>query len=292
MLVPVAGLVAVAISFTLFHYRHLLDRTPSDIAALQHIAALERENAELSADLSRRSQSVLSDQREIKNLQQQSENEGLRHSGEPARGATEQSSNQRETFMGDAGNQERLSAEVKEEVARSGQQHFNDDAIVQQQLRIAELTNKLRLVSATLDQERQLASAGNDVRELMASRKLHVIDVRDSDANGNPGPAFGRVFFTEGKSLTFYAFDLDRATNAKHNFEVWAAPETGKNAPRSLGFLEADAKTPGRWVLKVENPGLVNQISSVFVTVEPAIDSKQPNGPKLLYAYLGDANHP
>ena len=39
----------------------------------------------------------------------------------------------------------------------------------------------------------------------MAARQLHVIDVRDTDPNGEPANAFGRVFLTEGKSLTFYA---------------------------------------------------------------------------------------
>ena len=66
--------------------------------------------------------------------------------------------------------------------------------------------------------------------------------MHDSDANGNPGPAFGRVFLTENKSLTFYAFDLDGGANVKRNFEVWAVPEAGKNLPRSLGFLHTDRK--------------------------------------------------
>jgi hypothetical protein len=166
--------------------------------------------------------------------------------------------------------------------------------MVEQQARITELTNKLRIASATLDQERQLAAAGKDVRELMASRQLHVIDVRDTDPNGNLSPAFGRVFLTEGKSLTFYAFDLneDRVLNAKRSFQVWAVPEAGKNSPRSLGFLHMDAKAQGRWVLKVDNPELVKEIGSVFVTIEPSAGGKQPSGEKMLYAYLGEANHP
>jgi hypothetical protein len=66
----------------------------------------------------------------------------------------------------------------------------------------------------------------------------------------------------------------------------------GKNSARSLGFLRLDAKSQERWVLNVENPELVKQISSVFVTVEPAGGGQQPDGQKMLYAYLGDANHP
>ena len=128
----------------------------------------------------------------------------------------------------------------------------------------------------------------------MAARQLHVIDVRDTDPNGNPDQAFGRVFLTEGKSLTFYAFDLneDRVVNAKRSFQVWAVPQAEKNSARSLGFMHVDAKAQGRWVLRVENPELVKEISSVFITVEPAAGGKQPSGQKMLYADLGAANHP
>ena len=52
-----------------------------------------------------------------------------------------------------------------------------------------------------------------------------------------------------------------------------------------------DTKAQGRWVMKVDNPELVGKINSVFVTVEPAAGGKQPSGQKMLYAYLGEANH-
>jgi len=61
---------------------------------------------------------------------------------------------------------------------------------------------------------------------------------------------------------------------------------------RSLGFLQVDAKAQGRWVLKVDDPELVKEINSVFVTIAPATGDKQPSGQKMLYAYLGEANHP
>ena len=65
-------------------------------------------------------------------------------------------------------------------------------AVVEQQTRITDLSNKLRIASATLDMERQLVASGKDFPELMAARQLHVIDVRDTDANGNRSKAFGR----------------------------------------------------------------------------------------------------
>jgi hypothetical protein len=53
-----------------------------------------------------------------------------------------------------------------------------------------------------------------------------------------------------------------------------------------------DAKAQGRWVLKVDNPELVKEIGSVFITAEPMTGAKEPSGRKMLYAYLGEANHP
>jgi hypothetical protein len=77
----------------------------------------------------------------------------------------------------------------------------------------------------------------------------------------------------------------------KGSFQVWAV-DSGKNSSHSLGFLRTDAKAPGRWVLRVDNPDLVKQISAVFVTSEPAAGVKEPITQKMLYAYLGEANHP
>jgi hypothetical protein len=296
MTAAVAVLVVSAVSFTVYHFRETPDNSR---AAAQQIAQLKQENSALTASLSQLHESVAASQREIQDLRAQLRNgattaENLRHSSEQARGEAERSSSQTAQLLEESRNQEKLLAEARDEAARINQLRVNDEAsLVEQQAHITELSNELRIASATLDMERQLAAAGKDVRELMVSRQLHVIDVHDTDANGNPTKAFGRVFLTEGTALTFYAFDLneDRVVNAKHGFQVWAALQT-TNPARSLGFLNVDAKAQGRWVLKVENPELVKNINSVFVTVEPAGGGKQPSGQKMLYAYLGEANHP
>lgn len=297
---PVAALAVLAVSLAAYNFRESPDKTRAkNIAAAQQIAELKQENSALTASLSRLNESAAASQREIQNLHAQLGNaainaENLRRSGGQAGPEVMRPTAQTAQLLEESRNQEKLLAEAKDEATRSSQLRLDDEAtMVEQQARITELTNKLRVASATLDQERQLAAAGKDIRELMASRQLHVIDVRDTDPNGNPSKAFGRVFLTEGKSLTFYAFDLneDKVVNAKLGFQVWAA-DSGKNSARSLGFLHVDAKAAGRWVLKVENPELVKAISSVFVTSEPVAGGKQPDGQKMLYAYLGDANHP
>ena len=67
-------------------------------------------------------------------------------------------------LLDESRDQEKLLAEAKDEAARSSQLRLNDEAsLVEQQTRITELSNKLRIASATLDMERQLAAAGKDV---------------------------------------------------------------------------------------------------------------------------------
>ena len=295
-----ATVLATAILAVAFYgpYRH--PASLESLLAQQQVVQLKQENAALTASVSRLNESLATGQREIQNLRAQLGNaaataENLRRNSEEARGEAERSSSRTAQLLDESRNQEKLLAEAKDEAARVNQLRLNDEAsLVEEEVRIAELSDKLRVASATLDMERQLAAAGKDVRELMASRQLHVIDVHDTDPNGNMNKAFGRVFLTEGKSLTFYAFDLneDRVLNAKRTFQVWAVPEASKNSSRSLGILRVDAKAQGRWVLKVENPELVKQINSIFVTLEPAAGGKQPSGQKMLYAYLGEANHP
>jgi hypothetical protein len=301
VLAALASLVLIAIGLMAYHFRETPNTNrAAGAAAAQQIAELKRQSSELSASLSRSSESIAAQQREIQSLRTQlgsatATAENLRRSGGQAAGVAERSSTRNVNLLEESRDQEKLLAEAKAEAARANDLRASDDAsLVEQLARVTELTNKLRIANATLDQERQLAATGKSVGELMASRQLHVIDVRDTDPNGNLSPAFGRVFLTEGKSLTFYAFDLneDGLVNAKRSFQVWAVPEAGKSSARSLGFLHVDAKAQGRWVLKVENLELVKQISSVFVTVEPAAGGKQPSGQKMLYAYLGEANHP
>lgn len=294
----VTALVLVTIGLTIYHFRGAQQIGGS--AAAQQIESLNQRNAALTSSLAQANESLANQEREIQNLRTQLAGaatiaENLRRVTEQAREEAGRSSAQNVQLADESRNQDKLPAAARDEAARSSQLRIDSEAsLVEQQTRITDLTNKLRIASATLDMERQLAAAGKDVRELMAARELHVIDVRDTDPNGKPSDAFGRVFLTEGKSLTFYAFDLNQqpAMNAKRSFEVWADGNDGKNASRSLGFLHTDAKAPGRWVLRVDNPELLKQISGVFVTAVPATGSKDPSSQKMLYAYLGQANHP
>jgi TolA-binding protein len=297
----VATLVLLCVGLTLFFVRATPFASRGKYGSTSdQVARLSRENDALNASLAQLNQSLAVGQQEIQRLRTQlgkaeTAAENLRHSEEQARADAGRSSSRAAQVLDESRDREKLLADAKGEASRASALHANDEAsLVAEMVRVTELTDKLRIASATLDMERQMAAAGQDERELMAAKQLHVIDVRDADQNGQPGKAFGRVFLTEGKSLTFYAFDLneEQLANTKRTFQVWASPDTNKNAPRSLGFLKVDAKASGRRVLKVDNPELVKAINSVFVTVEPSAGGKQPTGQKLLYAYLGSPNHP
>ena len=168
--------------------------------------------------------------------------------------------------------------------------------LVADQVKIHDLSEQLSDKSAMLDQERQLLALGHDVSDLMGARNLHIVDVVDTDPRGKTQPAFGRIFFTEGKSLVFYAYDLSEAKMQKANYQygVWAKKEGGDKQVQRLGIFYSDDKAQRRWVFKCNDPKILTEIDSVFVTLEPTNgDLVHPKGPNLMYAYLrGQPNHP
>jgi hypothetical protein len=169
-------------------------------------------------------------------------------------------------------------------------------SLIESQVRIRDLSEQLAEKSNALEREKELLAAGRDVRELMASRNLHIVDVFDTDPKGKTRPAFGRIFLTEGKSLIFYAYDLNdpRVQSAGYHYRVWGKREGPSQRARSLGIFYSDDKSQKRWVLQYDDPKVLQEIDSVFVTLEPPDGNPtQPKGDKLMYAYLrGQANHP
>ena len=172
-------------------------------------------------------------------------------------------------------------------------------------LRTAFLESKIEdLAAKNRDQDRRLKDAeqyltsDRDIRELMGARKLYIADVFDVDGSSRTQKPFGRVFYTQGKSLIFYAFDLDRqpgVVNAS-TFQVWGqreAPQGEPASPMNLGILYMDNETNRRWVMRFDDPKQLAEIDAVFVTVEPRGGSHKPTSKPFLYALLrNQANHP
>ena len=185
---------------------------------------------------------------------------------------------------------------VSREAAQLRRARQDDTAnLSAQQARIRELDDQVATSSASLERERKLLTADRDIRDLMGARNLHIVDVYDVDGKGKNRPAFGRMFYTQAKSLIFYAFDLDnnRKSAVNASFQAWGRRESKAESVQALGLFYVDDQRQNRWVLKFDDPEVLAQIDSVFVTIEPPGGSPKPHGQRLLYAYLNaNANHP
>src|SRR5262249_44915552 len=56
---------------------------------------------------------------------------------------------------------------------------------------VRELNAKLEEQSAVVERETELLSAGREIRDVVAARNLHIIDVYDTDGRGKTKTAFG-----------------------------------------------------------------------------------------------------
>ncbi len=306
---PAAGLAALLIAFTVgSHFSGHAPVQPSQRNATQaqqqQLEQLTQQNSTLDGAVSRLEHQLAEQQRETDDLRAQLASQRVaatnaQHDKEQALSTATVSASNDAQSLHEAEAQRKLLekqlADTTAQLARLDQARASDQAdLVAAQAHINQLSEQLKTATTNVDMERQLATAGKDVRDLMGARQLHVVDVRDTDPNGKAGKAFGRVFLTEGKSLIFYAFDLTDAKkmNAKQTFQVWGQQEGKATSLRSLGFLYVDDKAQRRWALKTDDPAAVAEIDSVFVTVEPEGGAKKPSNQRLLYAYLGDANHP
>jgi hypothetical protein len=188
-------------------------------------------------------------------------------------------------------------AQLQEELEKSrSEKNTGDVAMALQETEIRELRKQVADQTEALGQQQEFAAKAGDVRELVVARNLHIIDVHDRDGDGKSQRAFGRIFYTEGKSLIFYAYDLadPRKVDAKVSFYVWGEHLGAEKPIRSLGVFHNDDVRDGRWVLTFDDPHVLAQIDSVFVTVESSKKAiKEPGGRKILFAFLGDKpNHP
>lgn len=161
---------------------------------------------------------------------------------------------------------------------------------------IKDLHSEVAATNNAAGNDEQFLSADRDIRELMGARDLYIADVFDVKNNGERSRPFGRVFYTKGKRLIFYAFDLQAQPGYREAkaFQAWGKPDRSSGKPISLGIFYEDSEKNQRWVLKTDNPEILTQINAVFVTVEPRGGSEKPTGKPFLEAYLHSLppNHP
>jgi hypothetical protein len=161
--------------------------------------------------------------------------------------------------------------------------------------KVAELSRSLQEQEHATAEEEELLAKDRDIRELMGARDLYVAEVHDVARTGKTEKAFGRVFYTKGKSLIFYAYDLNDQQGLKDasTFQAWGRRGPDWTQAFKLGMFYEDNVSKKRWVLKFDDKKTLDQIDAVFVTVEPHGGSERPTGKPMLFAYLKVApNHP
>jgi hypothetical protein len=174
---------------------------------------------------------------------------------------------------------------------------------IRQSVHTANLQRRVDELAADLAENREPTQpsreaalyADGDIRELMGARELYIADVFDVDRDGKPQKAFGRVFYTGGKSLIFYAFDLDKQPGVREasTFQAWGRRGPADKHPLSMGAFTLDNAANRRWVLRFDNPKMLAQLDAVFVTVESRSGGQKPTGKQLLFASLRiPPNHP
>jgi Putative zinc-finger len=168
--------------------------------------------------------------------------------------------------------------------------------------KVDDLTQLVRDRERAIDQkesevakQQDLLDHDRDIRELMGARDLYIAEVHDVSRTGQTDKTYGRVFYTKGKSLIFYAYDLDAQAGVRNvsSFQAWGRRGPDKQQALNLGIFYEDSVSKKRWVLKAEDPKALKDIDAVFVTVEPNGGSHRPSGKPLLFAYLRvSPNHP
>ncbi len=179
----------------------------------------------------------------------------------------------------------------------SARQEVSDAITTKAELqgKVNNLAKLLKDRDSTIAEQDELLSHDRDIRELIGARDLHVAEVYDIAQTGETQKPYGRVFFTKGKSLIFYAYDLDQSRHTKgaNIFQAWGRRGTDWKQALNLGIFYEDNASKKRWILKFDDPKMLAQIDAVFVTVEPRGGSQKPSGNPLLFAYLKtEPNHP
>jgi hypothetical protein len=170
-----------------------------------------------------------------------------------------------------------------------------DAILAAQQNATVAATQKVATLQAQLEQFRNLDTAKGMEKELISARNLHIIDVYDTESSGSRKKAFGRVFYVEGRSLIFYAYDLSNTKQASKNleFRVWGEQAGVKSISVNLGIMHNDDPSQRRWVLTCDDPKILARINAVYISSDSRPrPGSEPRGEKLMYAFLGSPNHP
>lgn len=175
----------------------------------------------------------------------------------------------------------------------SGQLAAAHLALGEQRNVTAEANDRLNRMEAELERRQQSGQNLATAQDMISSRNLHIIDIYDNDSSNRTRQLSGRVFYVEGKSLVFYAYDLPDARRKSRDtvFRVWGETAGTRTPSYQLGVMRKETNGQGRWVLSFNDPKVLNRINAVYVSTDPlALAPENPH--RVMYAFLGSANHP
>jgi hypothetical protein len=150
-------------------------------------------------------------------------------------------SNERSELEATLENAQTTSNVLERELATFAQQSAHDAEIARTaDAKISNLTRQLQDREREVQERDDLLAHDRDIREVMGARDLYITEVYDVAGTGETKKPYGRVFYTRGKSLVFYAYDLDRQAGLKaaSTFQAWWQTGAGPTARRqSRRFL-------------------------------------------------------
>lgn len=270
-----------------------------DYGSLQaQIDKLVREREAIQTNLTQRETLVSVLRAQLREQQKQNDalEASLRSTSQEAQDQAQRISVQRDDLARKLEDQQAVLAAAQKRVDALQQAGANDA------LRVVSLENQIQQMAqlfkdkdGTIDEQQRMLAADRDIRDLMSARDLYIAEVYDVGGNGKRKKPYGRVFYTKGKSLIFYAYDLDQQPGLKNvnTFQAWGLRGPDRNTALNLGVMYVDNFTNKRWVLRFDDPKALEEINAVFVTVEPNGGSRVPRGQQVLFAYLKEEpNHP
>jgi len=274
-------------------------QSPTEYGALRaQMDRLVRERETIQTNLTQRETIISVLRAQLKEQQKQNDEReaSLRSASEEAQDQAQRISVQRDELARKLEDQQAVLTAAQKKFEALQQAETNDA------LRVVSLENQIQQMSqlfkekdGTIDEQQRMLAADRDIRDLMSARDLYIAEVYDVGGNGERKKPYGRVFYTKGKSLIFYAYDLDQQPGLKNanTFQAWGLRGPDRNTAINLGVMYVDNSINKRWVLRFDDPKALEEINAVFVTVEPNGGSRVPRGQQVLFAYLKEEpNHP
>lgn len=307
---PAVACALLAIALGIVAYRSGLKRgavtaRQQEVMTTPPISSLEEQISDIGHERAQLLAELAADDSAIKELKQQLavQTEEIKHlkssAEQPAASESAENSRRDTELVVAQANLHQLQAKAD---ALSQERENAASRAVVLETKVDELTERVRDREQTLDQQQaelakqqDLLDHDRDIRELMGARDLYIAEVHDVGGTGETDRTFGRIFYTKGKSLIFYAYDLDQEAGFKpaSTFQAWGRRGIANDQALSLGVFYLDNASKKRWILKFDDPKALASIDAVFVTVEPSGGSRHPSGKPLIFAYLRVApNHP